>query len=141
MDRRRALLGGGKKPPLYVYKPGFTSFQNNSGASGSASILINFSSSYVKIYSYEDYPTYHIQFNEAIYKGYEKLIVTANASRNDSNFKLYWNTGATNGGISVKLTKTIQEFVFDISADSGTRFLHMTPYWSSEFNFYDIHFE
>ena len=136
MDRRRALLAGGKKPPMYVYEPGYTSFKNTDGygATGVTSYC-QFRNAYVEIYGayQENYETYNISFTEARYKGYKKLIIKANA--NVSNCKISW------GSTSIYVGYSTQEFVIDISNDTGSRNINFQTYGEQKFTVYDIHFE
>jgi hypothetical protein len=137
MNRRRSLLAGGKKPPMYVYEPGYTSFKNTDGYGGTgATVSCYFSKNgYVEIYGnyQENYETYNISFTEARYKGYKKLIIKAKA--NVSNCKISW------GSTSIYVGYSTQEFVIDISNDTGSRNINFQTYGEQTFTVYDIHFE
>ena len=136
MNRRRALLSGGKKPPMYVYEPGYTSFKNTDGYGGTgATVICMFRSEYVDIEGnyQENYDTYNISFTEARYKGYKKLIIKAKA--NGNNYKISWGSTSVYAGYST------QEFVIDISNDTGSRNINFQTYGERRFTVYDIHFE
>ena len=146
MDRRRALLGGGKKI-LYVYKPGFTSWQNINQSTTDGTISTSFGSDSVTLTGRDTYNTLNLRIPESIYGKYEKLVFKAKSSKNDSNLKICWSktanyTGDSNGSTVSRITTTVQEFSVDISNDSGKRFIVMSVYYSGTvFTIYDIHFE
>lgn len=143
MDRRRTLLAGGKKPPMYVYQPGYTSWQNcDSAAATGSSCYAKFSTNYVRVYNSweESYYAYNINFNEARYKGYEKLIIVGETS-NTSSQNIYWETTAGKDSTRIQLTRSKAEYVIDISKSTGNRRIQMQPYGDIQFTIYDIHFE
>ena len=146
MNRRRALLGGGKKI-LYVYKPGFTSWQNINQSTTDGTISTSFGSESVTVTGRDTYNTLNLQIPESVYGNCKKLVFKAKSSKNDSNFKICWSktadyTGGSNGSTVSTITKTAQEFSVDISNDTGNRFIVMSVYYSGTvFTIYDIHFE
>lgn len=123
-------------PIMYVYEPGYTSFQNTDGY-GAEGITASaqFSSSSVEVrghYRENDYK-YNITFTEARYKGYKKLFIKASAFT--SSAYILW------GGTEIKVSTMIEEFVTDISNSTGTCNITFRTYGETRFTVYDIHFE
>lgn len=123
-------------PLMYVYQPGYTSWQNTDGygAEGvTASAQFGSSSVEVRGHYSENYYKYNITFTEARYKGYKKLFIKAKA--NTSSSYILW------GGTEIKVNTATQEFVTDISNSTGTCNITFRTYGETAFTVYDIHFE
>lgn len=123
-------------PFMYVYEPGYTSFQNTDGyGAEGVTASAQFGPSSVEVrghYSENDYK-YNITFTEARYKGYKKLFIKARA--NISSAYILW------GGTEIKVETSIEEFVTDISNSTGTCNITFRTYGETTFTVYDIHFE
>ena len=146
MERRRALLAGGKKT-VYIYKPGATSWQNIGGSSVSGSITTSFGSENVALTGVSTYNRLNLLIPESVYGNCKKLVFKAKVSKNDSNLKICWSksadyTGDSNGSKVCNIGTSEKEFSIDVSADSGNRFIVMNVYYSNTvLTIYDIHFE
>lgn len=142
-DRRRALLAGGGKKPLYIYEPGYTAWQNIKSSSGDASG--NFNTDYVRVgakYLSADSANLNLLIAENVYKGYKKLVFTAE-STNSAVGGIGWSkTSGSTSGTFTKLATTEKEYEFDISNSVGDYYIVIAfRIKSQKIDIYDMHFE
>jgi hypothetical protein len=145
MDRRRALLGGGKEP-LYIYKPGFTAWQNIQSATPTT-VSVTFNADNVTVGHQRSNNTstlLSLLISESVYKGYKKLIIKISSSASYTQNQICWGTTAGNvaSGTAYNLSTTPTEYIFDISSDTGNRYIILRIYGAmAKHTIYDIHFE
>lgn len=148
MDRRRALLDSGDKI-LYIYKPGFTSWQNVENVIlGMSSMTTTFNSSNVVVKASNGGWAYCIELKilQNTYSKYKKLVFTASSTNTDKDALISWDNKAREnaqlGGIKTTLTTSAKEYSVDISGNTGDGYIGIYP---SEKNatitIYDMHFE
>lgn len=142
MNRRRALLSGGKKP-LYIYQPGFTAFQNatyNEYTVKSGTFRTDYFEAVSGTSSTTSKVALYVDFT-----GYNKLVFEVRSSSSNNNTKVGWqNTGSepiknevTGGTISTTRTK----YELDISAAEGQKIFTMQIYKGHTLYLYDLHLE
>ena len=135
-DRRRALLAGESKG-LYIYKAGFTDWQNVAEVTTSVSPTISFGTNKVTVTasSKNTGSEVNLRILEEVYGKVSKLVFTIAGT--GTRPRVHWGED-----IEVSLTSAATEYFIDISQSSGERLVTLDLYTkSSVFTVYDIHFE
>lgn len=148
MDRRRALLGGVGK--LYIYKAGWTEFENCQVASDTfPADRKSFESDYLKLWKTSVSSTHKLVLY-LDFTGYKKLVVEVRAHGQmesivaNKDTKIGYMTTATGSvyGINSDYLSTKQTvYEIDISSQQGYRWIGMQVHYRDTMYVYDIHLE
>lgn len=149
-NRRRALLADSGDKAKYIYKAGWTAFQNATIARGESYCL--FKSDYLKIGTDGNSSNEKLAVLKADFTPYKKLFISVKrgpssfVSVEDGLICVGW--GNSSGFYyetytNVTSTSYLTNAVFDISNAAGDKYIHLR--WKASGNsglfVYDIHFE
>lgn len=148
MDNRRRLLSNSSADKgLYIYKKGFTTWENATATIGN-NATVTFGSDSVVVTnpnSANITSKVNLLVPQSVYGEYSKLVFKAYATH--AKGRVVWDASIIAGvpGEEIETypsTSPAQEYSVDISQSTGDRYIVIIPYYkNATVTVYDIHFE